>query len=225
MQLILLIALALAPGAALIFFIYMRDKFDREPLKLLLLSFALGAASIIPAIITEVLLGKVPVIEDNLFLKTFVGIGLAEEGWKLFFILIIPYRRLAFNEPFDGIVYSMMVSMGFATFENILYVVQGGFGVALMRMFTAVPAHATFAVIMGYFLGLAKFSKGPATGYVLLSLLAATVFHGAYDYCLFERSIPGIWAGAILSLLVGVGLSLRAIHIHRKHSPFSMKRN
>jgi RsiW-degrading membrane proteinase PrsW (M82 family) len=187
-------------------------------LKLLLGSFFLGAFSIAPAILSELLMAKVGFIENHLLLKTFLGIGLMEEGWKLFFILLVPFRRKAFNEPFDGIVYSVMVSMGFATVENILYVAQGGFQVGIMRAFTAIPAHAMFAVMMGYYLGRAKFSGELKGMYIFISLLVPVIFHGAYDYFLFEKSIPGIWLGAIISLVLGIILSFRAIRIHRKAS-------
>jgi protease PrsW len=113
-----------------------------------------------------------------------------------------------------------MVSMGFATIENILYVAQGGIGVAILRIFTAVPAHATFGVLMGYFVGLAKF-KGMQTGpYLLLGLITAILFHGAYDFGLFTGNGYFIIFGALASLVVGIILSLKAIRIHQEGSPF-----
>lgn len=219
-MILVLLALAVAPCLALILFIYLRDKYDREPLGLLLASFLLGAVSIGPAIIVELMMRKSGFISSHIWAEAFIGVGLVEEGWKLFFVFALPWRRKAFNEPFDGIVYAVMVSMGFAMFENIMYVVQGGLGVAVMRMFTAVPAHATFAVIMGYFLGYARFSKKNEPLLMVLALLVPTLFHGAYDYFLMENSVQGLWAGAILSLIVGIILSFRAISIHRKGSPF-----
>jgi RsiW-degrading membrane proteinase PrsW (M82 family) len=218
MEIILLIALAIAPCAALILFIYFRDKYEREPWKLLLVSFLLGVLSIAPAMVQELLFQKVSFINDHVFVSAFFGVAFVEEFWKLFFLLLIPYRRKSFNEPFDGIVYAVMVSMGFAMLENILYVVKGGWGVGVLRIFTAVPAHAMFAVVMGYFVGLAKFTKGSKTGYILLGFTLAFIFHGIYDYCLFEQNYQGMWIGALLSLIVGLILSLRAIKLHRKRS-------
>jgi len=218
MEIVLLIALAIAPCAALVVFIYFRDKYEREPWKLLLVSFLLGVLSIAPAMVQELLFQKVPFINDHVFISAFVGVAFVEEFWKLFFLLLIPFRRKSFNEPFDGIVYAVLVSMGFATVENILYVVQGGWGVGVLRVFTAVPAHCMFAVVMGYFVGLAKFTKGSKVGYILLGFVLAGIFHGTYDYCLFEKNYEGVWIGAFLSLIVGLILSLRAIKLHRKRS-------
>jgi RsiW-degrading membrane proteinase PrsW (M82 family) len=114
-----------------------------------------------------------------------------------------------------------MVSMGFATIENIFYVLEGGAQLAIMRAITAVPAHATFAIIMGYFLGLAKFTHQHKLLYWILALSCSTFLHGAYDYFLLQNSIPGLWIGAIISLITGIYLSKKAIKIHNQNSPFS----
>lgn len=78
------------------------------------------------------------------FVKAFFVVALIEEFSKYIIVRYYNQPRKWFNEPFDGIIYAVMVSMGFAAFENILYVLQGGFEVALLRAFTAIPAHATF---------------------------------------------------------------------------------
>lgn len=218
MEIVLLLALAIAPCIALILFVYFRDKYDKEPKLLLFVSFLLGAFSVLPTLVVELLLNKVSFIEQSAFMDAFFGTGFVEEGWKLFFILLVPYRRKSFNEPLDGIVYAVMVSMGFATVENIMYVINGGVAVGILRIFTAVPAHAMFAVIMGFFLGEAKFLHKNKFGFILIAYVAAGSFHGAYDYFLFEKNIPGIWLGAIVSLIVGLILSLKAIGMHRKLS-------
>lgn len=126
-----------------------------------------------------------------------------------------------FNEPFDGIVYAVMVSMGFAALENILYTFQYGFGVGVTRVFTAVPAHATFGIIMAYFMGKAKFSNNRIK-FNLLRLLFATLFHGSYDFFLFINFIPGIYIGALISLLIGVIFSKKAITRHQNSSSFKV---
>jgi RsiW-degrading membrane proteinase PrsW (M82 family) len=92
-------------------------------------------------------------------------------------------------------------------------------------MFTAVPAHSTFGILMGYFLGKAKFDHKNEGLLAFVALLIATAFHGAYDYFWFISYIPGIWLGAILSLVVGVWLSKKAIRWHQQISPFSKTDN
>ena len=112
-----------------------------------------------------------------------------------------------------------MVSMGFATLENVLYVFQHGVSTGILRAFTAVPAHATFAILMGYFMGKAKFSKNRIVSN-LTGLLFATLFHGAYDFFLFINFIPGIFIGAFISLGIGILLSKKAIKRHQDNSVF-----
>jgi RsiW-degrading membrane proteinase PrsW (M82 family) len=109
--------------------------------------------------------------------------------------------------------------MGFAMVENLIYVFQGGLEVALIRAFTAVPAHATFGILMGYFMGKAKFN-GKRIADNLIGLALAVLFHGTYDFFLFLQFIPGIWIGAFISLIIAIFLARKAIKIHQKNSYF-----
>lgn len=224
MAILLLLALACAPGAFIIGYVYMRDRFEPEPLGLLAKSFWYGILSVVVTLVVSLpLMAVVPIDEKSLTdqaFNAFFMVALIEEGSKFIFVRGILYRNRNFNEPYDGIIYAVMVSMGFATLENILYSFEHGVGVALFRMFTAVPAHASFAVLMGYFLGKEKFEKR-SNLFGVWALGSATLLHGAYDYFLFVNFVPGIWIGAAVSLVVGVRLSLAAIRTHQAASPFS----
>ncbi len=218
-----LLALALAPGAAIALYIYLKDKHEREPLGLLLMSFFYGVLSIFVTLLVSWPLEILTINKEDaaeLFADAFFKVALVEEFSKFIFIRFILFRNKNFNEPFDGIVYAVMVGMGFATLENIVYVYQYGMATGIMRMFTAVPAHACFAVLMGYFIGLAKFNRRKNLYFTLLALITATVFHGLYDYFLFITFVPGIWIGAAISLIVAIILSRKAIKIHQAASPF-----
>jgi protease PrsW len=218
-----LLALALAPGAAIMLYIYLKDKHEREPLGLLLISFVYGIFSTFITLIISMPLELIIINQQNaaqLFVDAFFKVALVEEFSKFLFIRFVLFRNKNFNEPFDGIVYAAMVGMGFATLENIIYVYQYGMATGIMRMFTAVPAHACFAILMGYYLGRAKFTKHKNLYYSLLALISATVFHGLYDYFLFITFVPGIWIGAAISLIVAIVLSRKAIKIHQAASPF-----
>jgi len=220
-----LLFLALAPVVIIIIYIYLKDKYEKEPRRLLLISFLLGAVvSIIITTIWYMLFDfALPSADDTnifrQFIKAFFIVGFIEEFSKYIIVRYYAQPKAAFNEPFDGIVYAVMVSMGFAATENIFYVIEGGYQVALLRMFTAVPAHATFAVLMGYFMGKAKFSKNKIR-LNLTGLLLAIVFHGTYDFFLFIYFIPGIWIGALVSLFIGLVLSRKAIIRHQNNSHF-----
>lgn len=221
---LILLGMAVAPGLAIAIFIYWKDKYDREPRKLMIFSFILGMVAIAPAVLLEDIgTSWIPVVGETLrtFIFTFVVVGGSEEFCKFFMLRIYPYRKREFNEPFDGITYAVMVSMGFATLENIMYVMQYGMGNALLRMFTAVPAHAAFGVIMGYYVGLAKF-KNNSVILQFQGLLFAVILHGAYDFCLMANNIPLIAGGAIVSLLLGIRYSLKAIRLHQQISPFNI---
>jgi len=223
MSFLVLLAIAMAPGVAIGVYIYLKDHHEREPISLLVKSFFYGVFStFITLLISGMISQFVTINESDLSeqaVHAFIIVALVEEFSKFIFVRGILYRNKNFNEPFDGIVYAVIVSMGFATFENIFYVAEGGLSVALTRMFTAVPAHATFGVLMGYFLGKAKFEHKKSY-YAFHALGIATLFHGAYDYFLFISFVPGIWFGAIASLVLGIYLSRKAIKIHQLASPF-----
>jgi protease PrsW len=210
-----LLALAIAPGIAICLFIYLKDKYNREPLGLMILSFIMGMLSIIPAAIVQIALTK-PVEhvmgEGILYVAVFsyLIVALSEEGSKFLLLRLIPYRRKAFDDPFDGIVYAVMVSMGFATLENIGYVLQHGLGTGLLRMFLSVPAHATFGVLMGYHVGLAKFDPANRRKYMRLAIFWPVFFHGTFDFFLFLGK-PWLFVGAVISFIVAVRLSLKLI--------------
>lgn len=225
MNALVLLALAVAPGLTIMIFVYWQDKFERESIKLMFISFLLGMVAIVPAIfLEEAGMSWIPPVNETfrIFIVAFVVVGCSEEICKYMMLRLHAYRKSEFNEPFDGITYSVMVSMGFATLENIFYVYQYGMGNALLRMFTAVPAHATFGILMGYYAGLAKFRNNSLQLH-LQGLLSAILLHGAYDFFLMLNSIPLIALGALVSLILGIRYSLKAIQLHQQISPFNMK--
>ena len=222
--------LAIAPGVAISAYIIFKDEYNREPRKHLIISFLLGALSIIPAMLLEL---PITFTEQSLFfqstlgnaLKAYFMVALPEEACKYFMLKKYAYRQPEYDEPFDGIVYAVMVGMGFATVENIMYVYEYGVATGVVRMFLAVPAHATFAIIMGYFMGKAKFSQKRETYLLLAGLFWAVVFHGSYDFFLFLKDTQQTQSelsllmllGAIVSLITGIILSKKAItaHLHQ----------
>lgn len=222
-----LFLMAIAPVFIIILYIYFKDKYEKEPKHLLLFSFLLG--SVVSIIITTILYRGfdvvLPLQNDRSileqFIKAFFVVGLTEEFSKYIIVRYYAQTKVDFNEPYDGIMYAVMVSMGFAATENIMYVLQGGYTIALIRAFTAVPAHATFGIIMGYFMGKAKFSNNRFK-LNLAGLFFAILFHGAYDFFLFINFVPGIGIGAFISLFLGIVLSRKAIKTHQENSKFKV---
>jgi len=212
-----LLALAIAPGLAICIFIYLKDKYNKEPFGLMLMSFIFGMLSIIPPLIIQLLYGNLP--GDNggasytwsVAFFAYLVVALSEEGSKYAVVRLYCFPRKAFDDPFDGIVYSVMVGMGFATLENIGYVLQHGMGTGITRMFLSVPAHATFAVLMGYHFALAKFNPKNKARNFLLALLWPVFFHGTFDFFLFLGNTLLHFAGALGSFIIAIYLSRRAI--------------
>ena len=222
-----LLLLAIAPITIVLFYIYIKDKFEKEPIKILTKSFFLGAtvSVLITAVLSAVLGNLLPVTNvkniGQQFVQAFIVVALVEEFSKYVIVKLYAQKNKEFNESFDGIVYAVFVSMGFAALENVLYVFQYGVATGITRAFTAVPAHAVFGVLMGYFMGKAKFSENK---FILniTGLLLATIFHGAYDFFLFISFIPGVYIGAFISLIIGIILSNKAIKKHQNASIFKV---
>ena len=227
------IAIALAPGIAISLYIFYRDIYNREPKLNLFISFFLGCLAILPAIwfqqsFTSVIDGSI----SGVAIFAYAIVGFSEEFSKFLGLRLYSYNKKSFDEPLDGIVYSVMVSMGFATVENIMYVLnyaQAGRGieVGLQRMFLSVPAHASFAVVMGYFVGKAKFSPANNFRLMITGVLAAVFFHGTYDFFLFIKSYSFagrhlsevlLAAGAIGSYIICLVMSRKLIRQQRNIS-------
>jgi len=224
---ILLLALTIAPGIGIGIYIHWRDRFDREPRTLLLKSFLFGMLAIIPPVIIQLIadvLGfnsKVNIANTAFY--AFIIVALSEELSKYAVLRMYAFPKKEFNEPFDGITYSVMIAMGFATLENIFYVFDGdverGVEVAMLRMVTAVPAHAADAVLMGYFAGLAKF-RHDGQSLQVTAVMVAVIAHGMYDFFIFLEHLGLVALGAFVVLAAAITLAMRAIKLHNIRSPF-----
>ena len=221
-----LIALAIAPGIAICIFIFYKDIYNREPKLNLIVSFFLGCLAIVPAVIVE--LGLSYTADGTLIgtaIFAYLVVAFSEEFSKFLGLRFYSYNQKSFDEPLDGIVYSVMISMGFATVENVIYAMKyKDISVVVQRMFLSVPAHATFAVIMGYYVGKAKLNPERSTILMLKGLLGAIFFHGTFDFFLFvkEGTLVGqqmadglLVGGAIVSFIVALVLSRKLIRQQR----------
>lgn len=179
--------ISLAPIFIVALYIYLRDKYEKEPVLKLLIAMA-GGVAIIPAVlVVEEFLLSVPsglsVIGFQAY-KAFIVAGLTEEAFKYIMFLLIIWALKDFNEKFDGIVYAVYISLGFAAVENLLYVYAGGYQVGMLRAFTAVPAHAFFGVSMGYHFALARFYPEARMRELAFAFLFPVMWHGFYDFFL-----------------------------------------
>ena len=187
-----LVFIALAPVFIILFYVYFRDKYEKEPILLLIWALLSGMLITIPILFIEQGLSSFAAANldpsSQIIWSAFVVAAGSEETFKFIALFILIWANKNFNERFDGIVYAVFVSLGFALVENLLYVVQGGISVGWLRAITAVPAHALFGVTMGYYFGMARFSSGGMkTAFIIRALLWPIILHGFYDYCLMSE--------------------------------------
>jgi len=185
-----ILILSLAPVFIILFYIYFRDKYEKEPLSMLFLALIAGAIAVVPVLIIGQFLDYIkPVlgIQGTAFYTSFIEAGLVEEGFKLLALYLLVWKNSNFNEKFDGIVYAVFVSLGFAAVENIMYVAEGGYKIALVRALTAVPAHALFGIRMGFYFGIAHVYKEIRTSYLIRAFTIPLILHGIYDFMLLSQ--------------------------------------
>lgn len=246
MKSITLFLMAVIPAAALCVYIYKKDRTDKEPVSLLLKLFLLGALITVPTSIIEGI--TEPVIRGIFsaygdvssmpfiiyifyqFIYNTFGIALVEEGMKWYVVTKTTKRNGNFNSLFDGVIYSVFVSLGFAALENIMYVFNSnsfadGFSIAFARFFTSVPGHMFFSVAMGYCYsmwhifdlakqceaayvsnGIVKQKGLPFDGenWLRRSIIYPTAIHGIWDFLCSER-LPSLWLYVFIIFLYIVG--------------------
>lgn len=224
---LLLIVLSVLPALLITFYFYWLDRYDREPIKLILLCFLFGAFSTYPAIKMEefgmydlyITASSNPLMT---FTFAFLVIAFSEELVKYIFLRYYIFPRKEFNEPMDGVVFSVTISMGFAAMENILHIVvrtedfNEAVEIAYSRMLTSVPAHTAFAMIMGYFAGLAKIRPDMESFYLISGLAGAILLHGLYDFFIFHEMSQSLtvytFVTLITALIFGKYLTLKHVH-------------
>jgi RsiW-degrading membrane proteinase PrsW (M82 family) len=220
----ILLTLAVIPGLVICFLIYKIDKFEKEPIIHLTICFFLGIASCFPAIKLESIGDKLGYDEfqglGNLLIFSYIIIALSEELVKYLVLVFYAYPKKIFSEPLDGILYSVMIGMGFATLENLLYADRFGLQTVMVRAFTAVPAHAVFAIIMGYFVGLAKYNVKNRAYLLTMGLIVPFIIHGTYDFFILQQYYEWLMVLATFTLCVSAFFAIRVIRLHQQNSPF-----
>jgi RsiW-degrading membrane proteinase PrsW (M82 family) len=204
---------AVVPSLLLFWYVYARDK-RPEPHALLLKTFLLGAVICAPVVPTALALQKLGAsFADGVWgaatVRAFLGAAIPEELFKFLVLYLYVWRKPAFDEPLDGVVYGATASLGFATLENILYVGEHGLGVAVLRALTAVPGHAFTGVVMGAFVGRARLApEAQRLGFLASGLGWATLLHGFYDLFLMTGTGFAVLSLGVLAIEVQWGRKL-----------------
>lgn len=221
-------------AAIWLYIIYRNDRFEPEPVRwLLFVGIAGGLLSGLPAALLnsfaaiglglrmEMLTGESPVEISTLVLFS-LFVGFNEEFFKAMVAVFLLRRLREFNEPVDGLIYSMTVALGFAAFENIEYTVNGGLGVLVVRSFTAVPLHVGLASIWGTGIARAKFYKGG--GYVktvIPYVIPAALLHTFYNlYQFMNPDSPFALLFALMFSFIVIMYASKKLRFFLKESPF-----
>ncbi len=217
--------LAVVPTLLLCWYIYYLDKYEKEDFRILALHFLLGVLLAIPVYFlekyaTEAGLDNPGNFWDSL-LFAFVVIALLEELAKFLPLAGWTYRARFFDEPIDGIVYAVFIAMGFAAFENGVYAWKHEMETTLVRAFTAVPAHAAFGVIQGYYVGLARFDGSKKSSFFLgKGLVISILIHGIYDFFLLYEWYNWLVLLALVVLGLSVYYARNLVSLQQEKSPF-----
>ncbi len=218
---------AVLPAVFLLRYIYRKDTVEPEPPLLLIRLLFMGVIAALISIVLESLGESIlnalvdPGSPWYTVLLAFFVVALVEEETKFLFLHARTWRNPNFNYRFDGIVYAVFVSLGFAAFENIQYVLHYGLSVALPRAIFAVPGHMSFAVFMGLFYGRAKLyeawgDRRRCRGSLIRAYGTSVLLHGFYDACAMRGT-----GMAMVVFLVFVVLMFRSAFKHVKQESFT----
>lgn len=186
---IIVLSVAIAPGLALFSYLYLRNQISSEPSRTLFHTFIYGAILTFPILFIQHVF-EVEQIIPSFFIRSVLFTSLLEEFFKWFILVMAIYQHIEFDDPYDGILYGASVSLGFATVENILYLLTYGLDTAFLRALMPVSSHAIFGVVMGYYLGRAKFAMGESSRPLLfVALLAPFGLHMIYNGILVIEGI------------------------------------
>ena len=212
-MLMILIA-AVLPALVLIYFIYRKDKFRKEPTSELLKGFGFGAISALLSFVISTPLGAMgfypaePTTAAGHISTALFAAAVPEELAKLFMLWLLLRTSKHFDEYVDGIVYAACVGMGFAALENIMYLfanMQNWAAVGALRALCSVPGHFFFAVMMGFFYSKAMLGD-PAkrNSNMVLAALVPIALHAAFDALLMVSSMGTGIAAACIVLFIGL---------------------
>lgn len=200
-----LVVLAIAPAAFLLWYIWKKDNYEPEPLHLVAWVFFLGALSVIPAGLIEL------PFPEGVISSAFVA-PVIEEALKFLVVFLAMYRHPDFDEPMDGMVYAAAAGLGFATIENILYVIEGGVAVGIIRAIASVPGHVVFSCLWGFGLGTAKFRPASErTVIILAGLFGSMLLHGIFNFSLGVFGAPGLLLVLVVIIPLGWWITRRNI--------------
>jgi protease PrsW len=181
-----ILSAGIAPGLALLCYFYLKDQYGSEPISIVIRTFVFGALLVFPIAFIQYVLNTENMVQ-SVWVEAFFSTGLLEEFFKWFILIYTVFQHVAFDEPYDGIVYGAAVSLGFATTENIVYLFANGLEHAIGRAFLPVSSHALFGVIMGYYIGKGKFDETSRHKWLSFSLFIPFLLHSIYDYILLNQ--------------------------------------
>ncbi|MCU0371035.1 MAG: PrsW family glutamic-type intramembrane protease [Bacteroidales bacterium] len=209
----------LPPLIAFVIFFYLQYKFSNWTISFLLRAFLVGMLSIVLVLVVQIVasmldLDRLSNIRRIIFYSLVVSAFFAELG-KFIVLKAFVYPKKEFKTPVDGIMLSVMISMGFATMNNILYFINiPHLAVNIPNALTAGPANAIFGVMMGFFIGLGKLRKMRIID-SMTGLAAAVFFHGLYSFCLLTKDYRLMWAFFIGSAIIALSLYIASVRIHQ----------
>ncbi|MFX3673964.1 MAG: glutamic-type intramembrane protease PrsW [Paenisporosarcina sp.] len=221
----ILFSVAIAPGLALFSYFYLRNEISNEPSRTLFHTFVYGAILTFPILFIQHVFAEEQILQSA-FIRNVLFTSTFEEFFKWLILVLAIYQHIEFDDPYDGILYGASISLGFATVENILYLFTYGVETAFLRALLPVSSHAIFGVVMGYYLGRAKFAQTKSSRPLLfVALIAPLGLHMIYNGILVIQEIWILFMIPFMLFLWWLGLAkvkkahiLTIQHFQKKHT-------
>lgn len=227
MPFLVIIMLAFSPGIFWLWIIYARDKYRPEPRNLVIRTFLLGAAVSLPVSLIEFVLFPgateidldMPVSIATAAYLSVVVAGITEEIGKYAVVRYTIYNSPYFDEPIDGIIYASAAALGFASLENVGYMLTYGWEVIAVRGLFSTLAHVLFSGIWGYLLGRQKINQGAGRKLLISGLIVSIILHGAFDFFLLRQR-----GYELITLLIFIAAGIFFIYLVKRanrQSPYN----
>ena len=233
----LIVLETIIPAAVIFAYIRHKDSYWKEkPRKLIFGVVGLIMGLMIFDSVTDVLwdwsffdLFECPFSEDSrlyLLCHCFVTVATPEEFLKFLVLIVMTWKHPAFSHRFDGIVFSAMSSLGFATLENFTYMLKDeeNLIVAIMRAVSSMPCHVAFGVLMGLFYAKAKeaslqHQKHLVFRNFLLALVIPILMHGLYNFTALSESFLVSFCLGLIITLEEIAIAIYIIRKQAKDNP------
>jgi len=203
-MILLIISVIISPILAFLLLMFLKYRFPKGYFGLLIRSYFWGIFSSFIAGTFFFIAYKFSYLEltnlRRILFYSFFIIGFGQELGKFLVLRYLMLPSEIVKSPSDGIIYSLMISFGAISIYNVITLLidpSSNTNILISHSLVSI----TYAVIMGFFVGLGKLRKNRLID-SLTGLFGAVFFHGVYEFILQTNDQLLLWPFLIGSTII-----------------------